>query len=258
MTLLAVLAAMAAVLLLFSPRGHLGTRRGTMRPRLALSIAGGGAAAVALGLASRLVVLLALGLLALCGAVVLWRKGRRRREAQLVGERVLETCEVLAGELAAGQPPGAALHRAAGTWPELEPAAQAFDLGADVAQALRVLAGARGAGDLRRVAAAWQVAHRTGQGLAASLGRVAEGLRGAQATRRVVTAELASARATARLLAGLPVVALLMGSGAGGDPWGFLLGTAFGLGCLAGGLAFGFAGLWWIEAIADEVEAGVT
>ena len=80
--------------------------------------------------------------------------------------------------------------------------------------------------DLRVVAAAWQVAHHTGDGLAATVDRVAESLRAAGATRRVVAGELASARATARLVAGLPVLALAMGSGAGGDPWGFLLGHA--------------------------------
>lgn len=189
------------------------------------------------------------------GGHALWRRRRRRREAEAVAAQVRETCELLAGELAAGRPPGEALDRAAVAWPAIAPVAESFRVGADVPAALRGLANdLDGARDLRVVAAAWQVAHRTGEGLAAAVDRVADSLRAAGATRRLVAGELASARATARLVAGLPVLALAMGSGAGGDPWGFLLGTPAGLACLAGGLAFGFAGLWWIEAIAAEAE----
>ena len=173
-----------------------------------------------------------------------------------MAERVREACEHLAAELAAGQPSGAALDRVAQGWPALAPVAEAHRVGADVPEALRVAAALPGAADLRLLAAAWQVAHRTGQGLASAVDRVAGDLVAARRTQRVVEGELASARATARLVAGLPLLAWAMGSGAGGDPLAFLLGTPLGWGCLALGTAFGLAGLWWIEAIARDVAGG--
>jgi tight adherence protein B len=189
------------------------------------------------------------------GAVGLVRRRRDRAARQAAAIRVLEACDLLSAELGSGQPPGECLERAAAAWSALAPVAAAFRVGSDVPGALRrVAAEVGGAGELRVVAAAWQIGHRTGDGLAATVARVADSLRERAATRRVVAGELASARATARLLAGLPVVALAMGSGVGGSPWAFLLGTAAGLACLALGLAFALGGLWWIEAIARDAE----
>jgi tight adherence protein B len=178
---------------------------------------------------------------------------RRRAEAALNAEHVLETCELMAAELVAGQSPVVALRRAAEEWPALAPVAEAGGLGSDPAVALHDLARAPGAGDLRLVAAAWTVAHRTGGGLADALGRVATAIRDRRATARVVASELASARATARLVAALPLAMLVLGGGHGSGAWAFLLGRPAGLACLAAGVALGLAGLWWIERIADGV-----
>ncbi|MFC7496846.1 MULTISPECIES: type II secretion system F family protein [unclassified Nocardioides] len=246
-------AAVAAALLVRPPPRLAGPARPAPRVLLPAGVA---AVVLAVLLAPDLGALIVIGSLAAAGAVALVRRQRARRAAAVTASRVLETCEAMASELAGGLPPGDCLERAARVWQPLSPVAAAFRVGADVPAAMRAVATeVEGAGDLRVVAAAWHVAHRTGEGLASTVDRVAASLRADAGTRRVVAGELASARATARLVAGLPVVALVMGSGAGGDPWGFLLRTPAGLACLAAGLAFGLAGLWWIEAIARDADA---
>jgi tight adherence protein B len=193
---------------------------------------------------------------ALAGALGGARLALHARRARLADRRsgaVLLACEGMAADLAAGQPPLAALRRAAAEWPDLAPVATAGELDADVAAAFRGVAELPGAGQLRSVAAAWQVAHRSGAGLAGALTRTAATLREDRRTARLVSTELAAARATARMMAALPALVLLLGVGLGGDPLGFLLHSPIGLGCLVSGLVLTYAGTVWLNRIADAV-----
>lgn len=197
-----------------------------------------------------------LGLVVLAVVVAVLREAARRRRSAAADRRadqVLAVCEGLASDLRAGQPPHLALLAAVDDWPELATVAAAAELGADVPASMRDLAERPGAAQVRVLAAAWQVSHRSGAGLATALTAASDHLRAERATARIVATELAAAQATARLLAVLPVGVLLLGGGLGGDPLGFLLGTSPGLVCLCLGLSLEYAGLNWLARIADQV-----
>ena len=183
----------------------------------------------------------------------LLHRSRQVASAERRAVHVLAVCDELAADLAAGQPPLAALDRSAAAWAELLPAVTAGRLGADVPAAMRELGERPGGGELRVLAAAWQVAHESGCGLADAVAAAASAIRERQATRRLVGTELAAAHATARLMALLPFGVLLLGAGVGGDPVGFLTGTTPGLACLGAGLALAYAGLVWLQRIANQV-----
>jgi tight adherence protein B len=249
--LVAAVAAGGSSWLLMAPSASdlFGPRR---RPRMTVVVVG--VAALVVMIPRSWVGLALVVLPASWAARTLWRRRATARLAEANAARMAEVCDLLAAELSAGRPPEAALREAAASWPALAPVAEVSRLGGDVPAALREAATLPGASGLGLLAAAWTVSRRTGGSLGAATRRVADAVRRQQATRSVVAGELTSARATARLMAGLPVLGLLMGSGAGADPWSFLLRTPAGLGCLAAGLAAGFAGLWWIEEIARGVE----
>jgi tight adherence protein B len=214
-------------------------------------IVGGGVVVGLLDGTHLVVGLIALGVVAAASRELARR--RRAADADARAGRLLSACEGLAADLRAGQPPTVALEAAADQWPELAPAAAAARLGADVPAALRAVARRPGAAQARVVAAAWQVAHRSGAGLAGALGTAAAHLRDERSAARVVATEMAAARSTARLLAALPAAILLLGDGLGGDPVRFLLDTSPGLTCLATGLSVEYAGLLWLGRIADQV-----
>jgi len=246
----AVLAAVAAWLLWGPVIGSDHSHRAVLAGTLLLAIP---VAIVILPPSSVALALVGVGVGA--GVLLLQRRRAERRRAQATGDQVQRFCEELYAELSAGLPVGSALDGVAARWPGLAPVAAAAQLGGSVPDTMRDLSTRPGAADLRLVAAGWQVAQRSGAGLAVALESVAGSLAERQRTRRLVASELASARATARLMAVLPVLTLAMGSGAGGDPVAFLFSTTPGLACLATGCLLALAGLWWIEAIATGIEA---
>ncbi|GAA2272176.1 membrane protein [Streptomyces ruber] len=188
--------------------------------------------------------------------VRLAREARRARERR--GDAVIALCGALAGEVRAGRQPGAALLRAErdcdglGEAQPLVLAAARF--GGDVPGALATAARQPGADGLLGLAACWRVAVDRGAGLAAGLDRLEGALRAERDQRADLRAQLAGARSTAVMLAGLPVLGLLLGTALGADPLHVVLHSAAGLGCLSVGGVLECAGLWWALRIVRGAE----
>ncbi|MGW3493990.1 type II secretion system F family protein [Streptomyces sp. NPDC001020] len=204
-----------------------------------------------------------LPLLAGAVGVPLLRRVRLAREARLArdrhGEAVITLCGALAGEVRAGRQPGEALLRVArdggGLGEAQATVMAAARFGGDVPGALADAARQPGADGLSGLAACWRVAVDRGAGLAAGLDRLEAALRSERDQRADLRAQLAGARSTAVLLAGLPVLGLVLGAGLGAHPLHVLLHTGTGLACLALGGVLEGAGLWWALRIVRGAEA---
>lgn len=195
-----------------------------------------------------------LPLLAAVPAALLAARRRRGRQRSAAADRrrdaVLVCCLSVAGEVRAGRPPDAALaDEAARLGEPASGVVAAARYGGDVPSALRAASAWPGAGGLRGVAACWQVAVGGGTSLAAGLERVAEALRAERDQREELRAQLAGPRATALMLAALPLCGLLLGTAMGVNPLHVLLHTPVGLGCLAAGVLLEGAGLAWVAAL---------
>ena len=200
---------------------------------------------------------LAFGFGAVMAAIVLRRVVHDARERVQRRERqvaVIEVCDALSAELRAGLPAERVLERAFSSRTEWGSVASAARLGGDVPEAIRRAAAEQGAEGLRAVAAGWEVAHQSGAALASVLERIAAGLRSDDEARSEVTACLGPPRATAKLLAALPVFGLALGSSMGARPITFLLTTNAGLLCLALGSALACLGVIWVERLAASAE----
>lgn len=220
------------------------------RPWLAVCMAALAAAALAGPIAAALA---AVATTLLARTLAASRSARAKADAQSAASRSIAG---LAAELRAGRSPTEALEAVAGTAAEsvagpLRSAARASRLGADPAAALGEQAGEVPA--MGQLAACWHVASRTGAGLADVADALAADLRAAQHRRGELAVEVASARASARLLACLPLVGLALGASLGARPLHFLLHTRLGAGVLAVGLLFEVAGLVWTDRLVRQV-----
>ncbi|MGW2824432.1 type II secretion system F family protein [Streptomyces sp. NPDC001443] len=180
-------------------------------------------------------------------------KARERRE-----DAVIALCGTLAGEVRAGRQPGEALMRAARDCEGLGDAQAAVlaaaRFGGDVPTVLAAAARQPGAEGLLGLAACWRVAVDRGAGLAAGLDRIERALRAERDQRADLRAQLAGARSTAVMLAGLPALGLLLGGALGADPLHVLLHTGAGLGCLLAGALLEGVGMWWALRIVRGAE----
>ncbi|MBM4634537.1 type ii secretion system integral membrane subunit [Rhodococcus hoagii] len=199
---------------------------------------------------------------ALAAAVVLATARRRHRRRAEVERRHRERAQVLAGleavigELGVGAHPAAACDVAAqecrgDASVALRTAAGRARLGGSAAGGL-VLPGSVVADELSRLAEAWSVAESRGLPLAELLQAARTDLQGRSRFRARADAGLAGARATAAVLAGLPVLGIGLGQLMGAAPVRVLAGGGLGSALLVAGTVLGALGLAWTDRIVDR------
>jgi len=229
------------------PRSRPAVELAALVDRAGAPAAGGLVAAVLVAVVSTPLVAALAGMCA-GSAVRAVRSTRRAAAGRRRAQAIAEALGVLAAELRAGRSVGDAAGAAVTGCPD--------DVaGAALGRVLRLGAGtpdcpATGvAGDLdevlARVAAAVRLSARTGCSLAGVAAAVEDDLRARARAETELRAAVAGPRASAAVLAGLPVLGLLMGSGVGADPWRVLTTTGTGSALLVAGVGLELAGMAW-------------
>ncbi len=182
-------------------------------------------------------------------ATARWRAGRDRRAAAVAATGLSDALGVLVAELRAGAHPSDAA-RAAADGPAdatraLSAAAAASRLGGDVPAVLRSAGPVQLSSWLGRLADAWSLADRHGIPLADLLDAVRSDTEQRVRFAADVEARLAGPRATAAVLAGLPVLGLALGHAMGAAPLQVLSETPVGQGLLVVGTGLACAGVLW-------------
>ncbi len=177
------------------------------------------------------------------------RAARDRRAAAMAAPGLCEALGVLVAELRAGAHPSDAASAAADGPADatraLAAAAAAARLGGDVPAVLRSAAPVQLRSWLGRLAEAWSVADRYGIPLADLLDAVRSDTEQRVRLAAEVQARLAGPRATAAVLAGLPLLGLALGHAVGAAPLRVLSDTPVGQGLLVVGTGLACAGVLW-------------
>jgi tight adherence protein B len=217
-----------------------------------------GCAAVAAAVVLPLTTVLAVAVL---GTTVSLRYRRRRRVRRATEEgRTLETAlDVLVGELRVGSHPVRAFGVAADETDgmvaaSLRAVAARARLGADVTAGLRTAAQSSALpAHWDRLAVCWQLASDQGLAIATLMRAAQRDIAERQRFSARVTSGLAGARASATILAGLPVLGVVLGQLIGARPLSFLLSGHVGGWLLVVGLTLACGGLLWSDRITNRV-----
>lgn len=177
----------------------------------------------------------------------LWHSSRSQRHNRRLRAAEVESVRALARELGTGR----SLDNAVGSV-----AAQAHSSVAPMLE--RLAAGARlegavsvGSGPVESsIHAALRMSRRFGVPLAGLMSRIADGVYDQMLADEQRAAAVAGAKLSGYLLAGLPVVGVLLGVGMGANPLPVLFGGGLGSALLLAGVTLSCAGLLWSARIA--------
>jgi tight adherence protein B len=192
----------------------------------------------------------------LFGTLVLRRRWSKSRRARAVEASALQSAlDVLVGELRIGAHPVSAFEVAAGevhgpVAGSMRAVAARARLGADVAAGLRSFAeSSLLPGHWERLALFWRLAQTHGLAIATLMRAAHRDIVERERFSARVDAGMAGARATAAVLAGLPVLGIGLGQLIGADPLRFLLSGGAGGWLLVAGVMLACCGLLWSDRI---------
>ena len=250
---------LAAALLVTPPASRLRPQSPRRRAGGPLAAAGAIALAGAAVLAPPSVVLFCLVLTVAAGAR--FRRRNRDRIRRDEAQAVAAALELLVGELRVGAHPAAAFQIAASesggpVRRALQDVASRAQLGADVAEGLRAAANASSVPAYwGRLAVFWELASEHGLAMSVLMRAAHRDIVERQRFADRVQAALAGARATAAILAALPLLGVALGQLIGAHPIRFLLGGGAGGVLLIVGVTLVCLGVAWADRIIDRLVA---